>query len=635
MPCPRAVAGSTPSPNPHHKTNLKPVDHPCARDVTSASSSFPVKSYWPAELPPVDKCNLKQRPHISIIVQLIGLFNYLEPRNSRLTRELLPAARSGPLFANNGPPPKPWYGTSCLIAPAPEHSYAVALASIRLQLRGIFISASSDPQPPTALAPFALWQQTIASECELGLAVATAFDATGTSQNCSAKRSRRLSAITNQPLQPLPNWPDNGVDICPPVCHMAPVLKPPATAQHAVTLPKPNHKPSRLQNIVLRALRQPHVRSPNAAPKPSPPASPFNIVAFAQLLETAPFPHDDVTEAFLSLIEEGSGQVDDAHPDHFICPPNMPSLKGHEQAIIDTAMENVQLGLAAGPWSEDELPWPSDQQPNVQPQYLMAVGAVFRGTIWRRAAELIEASPSFVKPQGWDKYTGRGKVRIVNNGSSLRGTGWSLNDFSTDSKVHLNYSHVGELVQQVARFGRNTLYIIFDIKRAYKTLSLKPNVLQYYMFRVCNPNDHQWQYFQDLVQVFGTVDAEGSFQVFMAIFMHLFKHLPNHEKLRHAFHYVDNVYTPVPPTPDGLPDHLAAQQTETTIFDFLRTVGFEPNGDFDSPKSTNVNAAFTHEHEIALRFECLGWVMDTSIPALLFKPFRARATGSSPTGPLD
>ena len=549
------------------------------------------------------------------MAQINGIVRHLEGNSRCVLHEALPAVHHSPLFRTFGPPPKPWRGHSALWFPSDVSATAVAEACAALQAQGLFVVNTTNRAAHQALSDFTIWKVDVLHEQQLFSALF--FDASNRAQTRSAMRSSRSIVLQRPPIEEVPNWPDDHQQLCPPVPIMASKLREPrmpATPRSISQRPR-----------LSRSLKAPLPSTGDDGPEPF--TNSYESKTFAPMFETTPFPVHDTRDAFMDISANGCGKPASCDDSKAYLPPNMPSAREHHPGVWKAVQEDIALGLTSP--ASDRPKFPNNKcsnQPHSHP-----IGATAKGSKWESAAIRLEARlgrqfPQFlakhsISNEQWLKMTGRGKTRVVTNGSSDPGTGWGLNERNYDHAAEVLHHQFSDIVAATAHYGPNTVWIIFDIKRAYKTLRLRPSALWAYCFQLVDPVG-KTKWFTDLTNVFGSTDAESGFQLFMSVFSWLLAFGPNNDCLRNFMYHVDNCYVAVPPK-NGKRDEQRVDRTLHQLYSFLRKAGFVVDGDPDEQKKTKINTAYTHEHEVTTHFVSLGWVMDSGdSPRVSFKPAR-------------
>jgi hypothetical protein len=325
---------------------------------------------------------------------------------------------------------------------------------------------------------------------------------------------------------------------------------------------------------------------------PIPPAAPYDVETLTRMLGECAFPQSTLQKTVVDALKNGSGVVQPLHDKSIASiPENNKSLllAENEKAVWDATMENCKLGLTDGPRVRPPFP---NRLCNEQPK-----GIRIDVTRKHRNMFFVEELASFC-PKKYPKVAAylakyKAKIRLVSNLSVLRGSGIATNELSHGPRGHILYMRQADVIQVYARHGKNVLWILADVKSAYKTLPLHPSVLWAFVFALVDPETREKKWFTDLTHVFGSQESEAMWQLFMAVVMHLVKFSEGHQLLRQAMHYVDNIHVPIPPLANGEPDYDSLDTAQKKLFSFLDSIRLK-----------------YHEVYLGITPETLGWTFN-------------------------
>ena len=485
----------------------------------------------------------------------------------------------------------PWGGQQALWFPHQNIATALAKELVNNFACGIFIGLSSDTKwlaVLTATPNTARWKLSVLPLNSPPL-TACFFDATENA-NIRKRKPRDPLDISDWVLSPVPNF--NHRD---PLPLLLPRLRPPDVPPPNATRPAKNN--SFLSPALPLYSPPPGVLLPQEVQATAPLSGPYNVANIVDYLRRCPYPVPAVQTAALHGLKHGFGHVVPTNNDsHFNDAANLPPLKGHETSVRTALFEGTQTfpPTHAGPYTRPPVPNKfCSHQPIISP-----TSVTFKGETWAFLSH-------FNLLMKYPKQTGGGKRRILKHGSYPRqkhsnNSHFSLNSRQRGPRLAINYNSAADLKTLLTSFPE-ALVLTFDIRAAYNTLTIAPEDLWAFVIHI-KTLEHGDEYFTDLVQPFGTLDAEQSWQLFAAIFMWLLRFSREHALFRIAFHYVDNIHIIIPR--DMLkPNRAMAQaQASSLLKHFL----------------SDLNIPY-HEWEEGTTFPSLGFVWNSSPPSIALK----------------
>lgn len=577
-----------------------------------------LRPFWPPQPHPTWSDCVGPRLSINLVTQLLGLVQYLEGRPAVPARDVFASSATTSLLPQWGPAPKPWRGRSNFLFPRPQAAAGALRVILDQDGSGLFIARADDEQVHNMLADekprcpctheckckTVIWAASIAvapedlifdrahhnkpfnhisSHNTTRLFTATFFDKAFLNQPRTRKRNERISVLQHT-VSALPNWLDPGTGWVSPILVMSPVLKP--------ALPTPTGLPlATMPQRARRALnkaRKPRFSRFNGTPPVPPPCS-YNVNNIESLINSTPYASDpQLAREVIRFLRHGAGKTRPPEDQTVAYIPDNDNLSEREhKQLWDITQENVRLGYVAHHGTTGPA-FPNALCP-FQPKSLkIAVTYKKKNWFWIRDLPSYQPAQHPLIEQVLDKYSS--KCRLVSNKSALVSTGISTNELSHGARAHVLHFGTPDIVNFLARHGPNVLWILADVKSAYKTLSHEALSLWACVFMLNNPDTGFPEWFTDLVEVFGSQDSEAAWQIFMAVIIHIVRYSPGHQSLRESHHYVDNVHTAITPLANGAPDHKTHTLAQKLLFATISSIGMQ-----------------VHELQFGHDIESLGW----------------------------
>ena len=556
--------------------------------MSSAAQYAGLPHGWPAApFPSHSACSLKRFTlPMSILAQLQSLISASFSHKLRLTLDLFGSSNSAlfPLFGVLPHPARRW---NILWHPHSDFALPCAVLARGEKSSGIFVgpskacaplaSASSlEPHWSDFLTPFALWSVSILLDNAEPPLTAIYFDASG------EKANRTIQCGWDPGLFPL--CPIGWFDSLPFPGGFPPPF--PLLQEHVLPLgPEPG--PSVLP---LKSSR-------GRSPKWLKPALPVSTVPFPDhdptsplfralraLLRDRPLASAGVQDLYLSCMEFGFGRVSPSgcHT-HRSEPDNSPKGKLIQDLLRSNyvALCSAVPPLAYGPFL-DRPPFPRFAG---GPQAIVSsLSSDRKGETWFDIDEHVD--PAAKLHPDYPKSVGRGPHRVIQNASAPllkasqpdRGTLWSLNDRVHFPGLRQVFACGRTVAELLSFFGPGTVVIQTDFPSAYKKCRLPGSSLFAHVSRTETVRNGVTvvEYWVDCAQIFGSKHAPMLWELFVIAFEHLLRHFD--VCLYLTIHYVDNLFTFLPPWMLGSDPNLATSRATRALHGFFESLG-QPHHD--------------------------------------------------------
>ena len=517
----------------------------------------------------------------SITTQLQSLVASSTSHKLRLTIDLFGCSTTArlPLHGFLPHPPRRW---KVLWHPSPPFSLPCASLALSSHSAGVFVGPSRPPSPlgpqPHShwldlLQPVSLWCVSIPS---LHLTAAF-FDAGSTRGLPFNGRRVRGHHPSGFPLVPI-TW----FDALPFPGGVPPPF--PLLQEHVVAA-GPEPPPASLPECLDRSgrvTRPPAWLAPGLPPSNVPfpvhsPSSPL-LGAFRRLLTRHPFASRGLEDLFLHCMAHGFGHVSPTGcSSHRSDPPNSAKSLPHQGILRDNfaKLAGASPPLAYGPFL-DRPPFPRKEG---GPQAITsALSVAFKGETWASLDKHI--APSDKLDPDYPKSVGLGAARAIQNGSSpkldprrpSRGARWSLNDRLHFPSLRQVFASARTIAELLAFFGPGTIVIQTDFPAAYKNCRLPLSSLFAHVSKTTTLRGGSWvvEYWVDAAQIFGSGHAPVLWELFVIVFEHLAR--SSHALLSLTIHYVDNLFTFLPPWLLGSHPAATAAKASNLLLGFFESL---------------------------------------------------------------
>ena len=528
-----------------------------------------------------------------------GIVAFKEGRHHTLACHVLAPAHTNRLqIRHDGPPPKPWDNRNALWFPPADQATAVACMLRRHHASGMFVAPLGHPshdalrtwpmdELPDTVFPVVRWSIKIEQQPHETLQ-GTYFCASSIPQyrQTGCHDLEETSAWT---LQPIPYFdPQDPLPIMVPR-HRAPQPPPDQAVPPSAIRPAAKHFKPALP-VMKREAGDPPLPHQVLASRPS--GHPYDVDQLEMMLKENEYPFPDVTQAVISNCRHGSGAtVPPEDQSVYPNPPNSASLEApptKQRSEVDDspAAPPLQDIVRQKLWESATTTPPTRAGPYPRPPFpnsacphqaiVCPTSTTVKNEKWKALLQLLgdDAFALFMEaiPEPFKKEFGvGGKLRIVKNASWPHKSSFSLNARQRGIRLAMLYATPREIKIALAALP-GCRALTFDVSAAYNTLSLSADELWAFVIKIAT-EEFGVEYFVDIVNPFGTLDAEAGWQGLMAIFTWVLRFTPAHKLFRIGLHYVDNEFLFVRKALLGDNPDKELQRAQQQLFAFLRRLG--------------------------------------------------------------
>jgi hypothetical protein len=441
----------------------------------------------------------------SLICLLDGLLTLLEGKEHRCTTDVHAANLEVALYRRIGMGPAPLRGRMLFCTPRFEHALDFACQLRHAVACGVFVGTlvEDDEDYLAVLGVAVVWSVLLeVPAAPQGVLMAHFFDFSPAAH----ARRRRSDILTSTEksgelllLLPLTCPADTGRNKVPAVPFWPARLKDPRPPHEA--LPFSPGEPTRRPTPV-----------PTKTSGISKKASNYNIPAIRKALALCPYvPDPKLATDVIDMLVSGAGKLQ--YPGVPSESENLPSVVGNEDAVRGQLLQLAGDGAVSGPHASNPIPG----------GHIIAMGTVDKGSKWIKSATTK-------------------KKRIIFHASHPPKL--AINLWSLGLQLFLLYVSQGDLLVAIADYGINTVWLCFDVKRAYHTLNNRESDLWGFIVKTFT-DLYGVEYWVYLVNVFGWKDSEASWQAFATILIWIIQNDPDMPSTIRVLAYVDNFFIAV------------------------------------------------------------------------------------------